>query len=103
MRKVAIYLLITFIWLSGFMTAKCFAEEPATNADIYALLYESKADIPFSTNSVAKHSIPPFVKRGEMRCEGFKEESLTQGGAIVTTCIEIPPSGRYPVIQGVPA
>lgn len=25
MRKVVIYLLIAFIWLSGFLTAKCFA------------------------------------------------------------------------------
>lgn len=39
MRKLIIWLLLIFVWLSGFMSAKVFAY---TNADVQKALYESE-------------------------------------------------------------
>jgi hypothetical protein len=86
----------------GYVTA-ANSEESYDNAKVYALLYESGTKPYFSTNVLPKGDIPTFVQRGEMRCEGIEEESMTTGGAIVTTCIEIPPAARNISINGVAA
>lgn len=104
-----ILLLVTCLISLGYVT-KAYAEDKVySNSDVYALLYESGTKPNFSTNINPKlDKIPSFVQRGQMQCEGIQEESMTTGGAIVTTCIEIPPAARQwqggkQTIQGVPS
>lgn len=44
MRKLAIWLLLIFVWLSGFMTSKCFASDYTGNWDDVAVL-QTNADV----------------------------------------------------------
>lgn len=105
MRKEIAFWLLILLFAScviGLTVAR--ADEKAyTNGDIYALLYESGTKPWFSTNVTEKGKIPAFVQRGEIQCNGIEEESLTTGGAMVTTCIEIPPAARQISIQGATA
>lgn len=86
----------------GYVTGS-HSEESYDNAKVYRLLYESGTKPYFSTNVPEKGEIPQFVGRGQIQCEGVEEESMTIGGAIVTTCIEIPPHARNISINGVAA
>lgn len=91
-RKVTIWLLLILVWLLGFATAKCFADEVYDNADIYKMVYESGTKPFFSTNVPKK--LPPPKDRGLIQCDKGMDVETTPSGMQIGTCIEVPKSWR---------
>ena len=105
MSKELSFWLLILIAISSLMSIGyiAHADEAYTNGDVFASVHESRQPVYFSTNEKAKAPIPGFVGRGLIQCKDGMETETLASGAIVSTCIEIPPVVANHTVDGEPA
>lgn len=92
-KEVSFWLLI-LLMISGLIGLGYVAnaDETYNNGDVFALVHESRKPVFFSTNEKSHGHIPGFINRGLIQCKDGMETETLASGAIVSTCIEIPPT-----------
>lgn len=102
MRKELSFWLLITLMVSCLMSLGyvAHADDTYTNGEVFVAVHESRKPVFFSTNEKSHGHIPGFINRGLIQCKDGMETETLASGAIMSTCIEIPPTIAKKKING---